>query len=136
MDSDSQQHTQLRTGFFPFVSGHDFEITQAGAGVVSAAGDLTLTQGGAQLARVQGNVHVEQGGIQTLLSSGDVSLEQSGFLVGAAKSVRVDNGIVGLAIGRQVELSDCRVLVTQQNAVVFGVVAGVVMAIVSRIIGR
>ena len=118
------------------MSGHDFEITQAAAGVVSAAGDLTLTQGGTQLAKVQGNVHVEQGGIQTLLSRGDVSIEQGGILVGAAKSVRVDNGLVGVAIGRQVELSDCRVMVTQQNAVVFGAVAGVAMAIVSRIIGR
>ena len=136
MTNDSPTPTQLRAGFFPFVSGEHVEITQAGAVAVSAGGDLTLTQAGAQMARVHGNVHVEQGGIQTLLARGDVSVEQGGILVGAAKSVRVEDGFVGVAVGQHVELTNCRVLLTQQNAAVFGAVAGIVMAIVWRIIGR
>lgn len=135
-DESTSEQVTARMGFFPFVSGEHVEVLQAGAAMISARGDLTLTQGGTQMARVGGDMRVQQGGVQTLLSRGDVSIEQGGVLLGAARSVRVDNGLVGVAVGRDVQLNDSRVLLTQQNAIVFGVVAGVVAAVLARILRR
>lgn len=128
--------TTARMGFFPMVSGDDVEIQQAGAALISAKGDVHLTQGGAQMVRVAGDMDVRQGGVQTLMSKGDVSVSEGGILVGAARSIRVDNGMVGVALGRDVEITNSRVMFGREHAIVFGVVAGVVMAVVSRLLRR
>ena len=135
-DASETSGTTAHMGFFPMVSGDQVTVTQAGAVAVMARGDLALTQGGVQMARVHGDTTIRQGGVQTMLSRGDVSIQEGGVLLGAARSIRVDNGLVGVALGRDVELSNSRILLTQQNAAVLGVVAGVVFALLSRLFRR
>lgn len=135
-ENSADPTTTAHMGFFPMVSGDQITVTQAGAGVVMARGDLALTQGGIQMARVHGDTTIHQGGVQTMLARGDVSIREGGVLLGAARSVRVENGLVGVAIGRDVDLTNSRVLLTQQNALAMGAVAGLVFALLSRVFRR
>ena len=126
--------TDAKMGFFPMVKGEEVNLTQGGAMSASSEGDFNLTMGGAQWARVSGDMTVHQGGVQTLLSRGDVSVSQGGILVSASRSTRVDGGTVGFLLAGDAELNDCKVLFGKEHALMFGAVAGVVFAVVSRLL--
>ena len=61
-------------------------------------------------------------------------MSQGGILVSAAKSTHVEGGTVGLLVAGEAELTDCNVMFGREHAILFGAVAGVVFAVVSRIL--
>jgi hypothetical protein len=120
--------TTARRGFFPLVHGDEVDLRQAGAAGVLARGDVSIRAGGANLLVTGGDLHIEQGGGQTLLAAGDVTIRQGGTIVAAARSVKVDRGWVGLALGGRVDLDDSRVLLGPVEALALGAGLGMVAA--------
>jgi protein tyrosine phosphatase (PTP) superfamily phosphohydrolase (DUF442 family) len=89
------------------VAGHDASLSDGGAFTVVAGADLQLEDGGALVAVVGGDTHVKDGGIGILIGGGDVHLAEGS-----------------------------QVLMTSQQAVIIGLVAGAVLTLLSLILRR
>jgi hypothetical protein len=86
------------------VAGNDAVFSDGAAMTVVAGADLQLHDGGALFAVVGGDTHVKEGGIGILIGGGDVHLEEGS-----------------------------QILMTSQQAVIVGAVAGAVLALFSLV---
>ena len=125
--SDTGPHTRALRGFFPFVSGESISMQQAGSAAILARGDVSLENSGSQVLLTNGGASIANGGAQTVLANGDVEISQGGALLTAARQIEVDHGFVGLAVGRDVRLTDSKVLLTPPGALL--IAAGLALGI-------
>ena len=135
--ADESVRVEARRGFFPGVLGDEVKVAQAGGRLFVARGDLEISQGGGQRILARGNAAISQGGAQVLMAGGDVTIEQGGAMVAVASSVRASGSHIGMAIGRDVAISDdSTVYFGPQQAAVFGAVAGIVCGLVMALLRR
>lgn len=124
-------------GFFPVVSGESVSVTQAGGLVFAAAHDLTLREGGGQLIAAGNNLDLSEGGGMVLAAGNRLSVNDGGAMVAVSPNIEVRRGMVGIALAAHLDIADdSRVVVDVKAAAVIGVVAGVVFALISRVLGR
>lgn len=128
-------HMAVRTGFFPVVAADEVTMSQAGSSAVFSGGDVSLTQAGANFLLSAGRANIVQGGAMTLASLGDVTVEQGGAMLVAAGSVSVREGLVGVALGGNVDLDDAKVLIGPVQAIAMGAGIGLVL-LAARLFGR
>ena len=128
------QPVNVKRGFFPIVMGDDVSIRQAGGMAFISRGDTELSQGGGQVILAGGATSIHQGGANLLASVGGVSISQGGAVVAAAGSIRVEQSYVGVALAPGIDISDSRILLGPREAVLFGAVAGVAAAVVTRLL--
>jgi hypothetical protein len=135
--NDQTTRVEARRGFFPVVLGDEVSVAQAGGRLFVSRGDIHLSQGGAQRMVARGDVTINQGGAQMLLTGGDVSIREGGAMIAVAANVQARSSYVGLAIGRDVEISDdSTLLFGPRQAAVFGAVAGLVCGVVASVLRR
>lgn len=124
-----------RTGFFPVVAADEVSLTQAGSSAVISGGDVSLSQGGTNFMLTAGSASIRQGGAVTMAALGDVTIEQGGAVFIGARSVDVSDGSVGVALGLNVTLTNCRVLLGPVQAAAVGAGLGLVLML-GRLLGR
>lgn len=128
-------HIVARTGFFPIVAADEVSLTQAGSSAVFSGGDVSLAQAGSNFMLTAGSASIKQGGAITMAALGDVAIEEGGGVIIGAGSVDVTNGFVGIALGRNVSLTDCRLLLGPAQAAAVGAGLGLVL-LLGRLLGR
>ena len=119
-DETTTTHTKARFGFFPFIAADHVEVRQAGVTAALAGGNMDLAQGGAQLALVGGSLSIAQGGANAVIAGGDATIAQGGAVVLVSKSVKVDQGIVGVLLAPKAELENTTVVFSPQAAAALG----------------
>ncbi len=112
--TDEQGVVKAHRGFFPFVYGHDVEVTQGGGAIFVAKDEL----------------EIERGGGQWLIGLRKLEVEQGGGAVLLAGRAEVKQGFIGLLLAGRAELKEgSRVLMTLPQALLAGVAAGAVVAL-------
>ena len=122
-----------------FVRARDVHLHQAAAGPVAAGGNLSILQGGCGPVIANGSVTIRQGGCGPLIANGDVSIEQGGTqsVIAAGGATLGDHAYVGLVLSPKVTVEDGgRVLMSTPQALAFGAAAGLVFALLSRLVRR
>lgn len=128
---------EARSGFFPLVRGENVTVRQAGGLVFGAAHDLGLREGGGQLIAAGNNMTVNDGGGMVLAAGNRLSVTNGGAALAVSPNVEVRQGLVGVALAAKLDVADdSRVLVDPKGAVLIGVVAGVVAALLGRLLRR
>ena len=108
-----------------------------GAQLYLSRGDLSLTQGGGQLLMSGGDLSIRQGGGAFLVAGGDVSINEGGAGVAVARRVHVERSHIGLALGRDIEITGySTLLLGSQQAAILGAAVGLVCAVALRLLKR
>lgn len=128
-------HIAARTGFFPVVAADEVSLTQAGSSAVFSGGDVSLAQGGSNFMLTAGSTTIQQGGAITMAALGDITIEQGGGVIVGARSVEVTDGLVGIALGGTMTLTNSRVLLGPVQAAAVGAGLGLVL-LLGRLFGR
>ena len=115
IDEVAADHVTIENAFAKSVECDSLEMERAGAGMIVAGGEVSMHRSGAG----------------ALVADGEMRLVQSGAAVMVANEAEVTQGFVGVLAATDVEFGpDTRVLATWREAVIFGVVFGVVAALV------
>jgi hypothetical protein len=86
-----------------------------------------------------GGVTIRQGGCGPLIANGDVSIEQGGTqsIIAAGGATLGDRAFVGVVVSPKVTVEEGgKVLLNTPQALALGAAAGVVFALVSRLVRR
>lgn len=121
------------------VRARDVHLTNAGAGFVAAGGNVSVLNGGCGPVVATGGVTIHNGGCGPVITGGDVSFTNGGTqsVMAAGGATIGSNGYVGLVVSPTVTVADGgKVLFTTREALLFGAVAGVVAAVLSRVFRR
>jgi hypothetical protein len=142
------------SGFARDVSGENVHFQMGLAASVSAEQNLTMERAGAMLAHAGQDMQVSFGGASALVAGRDMKFEQGGgqvILAGnniqftngggqvliAGNQATVNKGFVVAVISRQVNLGEgTRVMLNTPQAIAFGIVAGIVMAVLGPVFKR
>lgn len=122
-----------------FVRARDVHLHQAVAGPVAAGGNLSILQGGCGPVIANGTVTIRQGGCGPMIANGDVSIEQGGTqsIMAAGGATLGEHAYVGLVLSPKVTVEEGgTVLMSTKQALAFGAAAGLVFALLSRIVRR
>ncbi len=119
--------TEAKRGFFPFITGDHVSLRQGGAIALVAKDNLEITQGGGQLIVAGNSVRVSQGGSWMIGAGGGVVIDQGGAGIAGAREVRAERSILGIVLGRSVEIQDSRVIIGSGGALAIGVLLGVMI---------
>ncbi|NLE23003.1 MAG: hypothetical protein GX624_09540 [Actinobacteria bacterium] len=107
------------------------ELRQSASVAVVSGGDTDLTMAAAVAVPTLGDVKIDKGGAQWVVAAGDVSIDRGGAGVAVAPSVRVERGLVGMALGWHVDVgSGGRVLFGPKAAAAFGLAAGLAAGVI------
>ena len=134
-----ESDANVRKAFVGLVRARDVRLEEAAAGFVAADGDLSILNGGCGPVIANGGVTIRNGGCGPMIANGDVSIEHGGTQsILAAGSARVGQGaIVGVVMSPKVTVEDGgKVLMGTSEAALFGAAAGVVGALLFRLIRR
>lgn len=113
--SADQDLSMSRSGALLVKAGRDLSVSNGGAAAMVAGGNSTITNGGGELLVVGGNAQVINGGAQTVIVGGNATFKKS---------------LVFAVISRQVSFEEgSRALLNTQQAIIFGLVAGLVMGL-------
>ena len=121
------------------VKARDVHLTDAGAGFVAADGNFSILNGGCGPVIANGGVTIRNGGCGPMIANGDVSIEYGGTqgILAAGGATIGPRAFVGFVVSPRITVEDGgRVLMTPRQAVLFGAVAGVACALMSRLIRR
>lgn len=116
------------------IDARDVAITQAGAGLVNARGDMTIHQGGSGPALVGGDLSIRQGGCGPSIVRGNMSIEQGGTqsVISAGGATIGRGAFVGAVVAPKVTVEDgARVLMATPVAFVAGAALGAVAALLA-----
>ena len=128
---------QFVGGFAPMVRADgDLTLREAGSLAIIAGGNAEITEGGAGICVVGGNLSIHEGGTGNLIVGGNAELNQAAVGQMAAIEASVTDGRVGVLLAGKANLERSEVMVTTQQAVGFGVAAGVVFFLLSKLFGR
>lgn len=112
------------------ITGEQVTLSQSCAASVEAT-DARLDKSAAGLVIGSEQVHVHQSGVAAVVSDGETRMLQSASCVTIADKAEVTQGFVGVLAANEVEFGpDTKVLTTWREAAIFGVVFGVVAAII------
>lgn len=117
----------------------DVHLHQAAAGPVAASGGVSILQGGCGPVIANGDVTIRQGGCGPLIANGNVSIEQGGTqsVIAAGGATLRDHAYVGLVVAPKVSVEEGgRVLMSTPQALALGAAAGLVFALLSRLVRR
>jgi hypothetical protein len=90
---------------------------------------LEMNGSGAGLITVGGRTEMSQSGAGAIVSSDEVELFQSGACIAVADRADVKQGFVGVLVASEASFSqEAKVLITAQNAILFGAVCATVFA--------
>jgi len=121
------------------IRARDLHLTQSAAGPAVVGGNLSILQGGCGPVIANGGVTIRQGGCGPLIANGDVSIEQGGTqsVIAAGGATLGDRAFVGVVLSPKVTVEEGgKVLLNTPQAIALGAVAGVVFALVSRLVRR
>jgi hypothetical protein len=121
------------------IRARDLHLTQSAAGPAVVGGNLSILQGGCGPVIANGGVTIRQGGCGPLIANGDVSIEQGGTqsVIAAGGATLGDRAFVGVVLSPKVTVEEGgKVLLNTPQAIALGEVAGVVFALVSRLVRR
>ena len=134
---DEQTEKDYIGGFVPVVRAEgNMSLRQGGSIALVAGGDVDITEGGAGFCVVGGSVNITQGGSGSMVVGGHADLSEASVGQMAAIQASVTDGKVGLLLAGNATLERSEVMVTTQQAAVFGVAAGVVCFLMSKLFGR
>ena len=124
-------------GFVPLVRADgDVTLREAAALGVVAGGNADFKEGGAGLFVAGGDLHMHQSGSGNLIVGGNAELSQSGCGQLVAFEANVTDGKVGVLLAGKANLQQSEIVATTQQAVGFGVAAGVVFFLLSKLFRR
>ncbi|HEY7667898.1 MAG TPA: hypothetical protein VIE12_07200 [Actinomycetota bacterium] len=129
----------MTSGLVGSITGRDVALESAAAGFVAAEGNVSVINGGCGPVFTNGSVTITNGGCGPMIANGDVSIENGGTqAILAAGGARIGpRAFVGLVASPSVTVEDGgRVLFGPREALAFGAVAGLVFAVLSRVIRR
>jgi hypothetical protein len=114
----------------------DVSVSQGGGRAFVAGGDLSIEQGGGGMFVAGGNASIAEGGVGSMLALGEVRVERGGIGIALAREVEAGGGaIVGFAIAPKVEIqAGGRLILGLREAVVGGVVAGAMFALMTTLV--
>ena len=121
------------------LKARDVNLTGGAAGLVAAKGNLAIQYGGAGPILANGGVTIRYGGCGPVMANGDVSVEYGGMgPVLAAGGVTIGRkAFAGVVASPKVTIEDGgRVLLNTKQAAIFGAAAGLVFALVSKMVRR
>jgi hypothetical protein len=121
------------------VKARDVHLTEAAAGFVAAEGNFSILNGGCGPVIANGGVTIRNGGCGPMIANGDVSIEYGGTqsILAAGSATIGRQAFVGFVVSPKVTVEDGgKVLMGPRQAVLFGAAAGVVFALVSRLMRR
>jgi hypothetical protein len=121
------------------IRARDIHLTDAGAGIAAMDGNLSILNGGCGPVLAGGDVTIRNGGCGPMVIGGDASIEYGGTqaMMAAGGATIGPRALVGVVVSPKVTIEDGgKVLLNTGQAVAFGAAAGVVFAIVSRLIRR
>ena len=121
------------------IRARDLHLTQSAAGPAVVGGNLSILQGGCGPVIANGGVTIRQGGCGPPIANGDVSIEQGGTqsVIAAGGATLGDRAFVGVVLSPKVTVEEGgKVLLNTPQAIALGAVAGVVFALVSRLVRR
>ena len=113
--------TLRESGAMAVVAGGNVSMSESGSGMFIAGGDATLSEAGAGNMLIGGNVSIDNGAMGNLVAGGEVSVVQSR---------------VGVLLTPSAKLENSEVILGTQQAVALGVVAGLMMFLLSRLFRR
>jgi hypothetical protein len=124
-------------GFVPVIRADgNATLREGGAIALVAGGDVDIKEGGAGCCLAGGNVSISQGGVGNLIVGGNAEVSDGAVGQMATMQASVTDSKVGLLLAGSANLERSEVLATTQQAAVFGVVAGVVCFLLSKLFGR
>ena len=121
------------------LKARDVSLTGSAAGLVAAKGNVSFERAGAGPVLANGLVTFRYGGCEPVMANGDVSFEYGGAqTVLAAGGVRIGpKAGAAVVLSPRVTVEDGgRVLLSSKQAAIFGAAAGIVFALVSRLVRR
>jgi hypothetical protein len=102
------------------------ELHQSATVAMVSGGDTKLEMAAAVMVPTLGDVSIDKGGAQWVVAAGDVTIDRGGAGAVVAPNVRVERGLLGVALGWHVDVADGgRVLFGPKAAAAFGLAAGV-----------
>jgi hypothetical protein len=134
-----ESDASVRNAFVGLVKARDVRISDAGAGFVAAGGNFSILNGGCGPVIANGGVTIRNGGCGPMIANGNVSIEHGGTqsILAAGNATIGSKAIVGLVVSPKVTVEDGgKVLMGPSQAALFGAAAGVVGALVLRLIRR
>jgi hypothetical protein len=137
MTMDEHTDKEYVGGFVPVMTSQgDVTLREGGAIALFAKGGADIKEGGAGFCVIGGSASINQGGAGNMIVAG--SAEMSEAMVGQMATMRAEitNSKVGMLLAGSATLEQSEVAVTTQQAAVFGVVAGVVCFLLTKLFGR
>lgn len=130
--------SQAKRGFFPFVTGEEVDVRQAGAMAIAARNDLSMQQGGGRIMAAGHDMEVTQGGGSLMAAGNNLSVTAGGGgLIAAGNSITLTDSIAGVVIGRTVQVDEgSRVVFGSVGSLAAGAVAGMGIALVLGLVRR
>ena len=134
---DENANTEFSGGFAPLVRVEgDMTLRESGSLAIVAGGNADINEGGAGLLIAGGDVTLSNGGAGNLLVGGSAELSEASAGQLVAMEANVSGGRIGLLVAGRANLEQSEVLLTTQQAAVFGAVAGLVLFLLSRLFKR
>jgi hypothetical protein len=126
----------IARGLVGSIKARDVALEMAAAGFVAAEGNVSVHNGGCGPVFTNGNVTITNGGCGPTIAAGDVAITNGGTqAILAAGDARIGpRAFVGLVASPSVTVEEGgQVLFGSREALAFGIAAGVVFALVSRL---
>ncbi len=119
------------------VRARDVQLTDAGAGFVSAGGNVSILNGGCGPVLANGPLTIRNGRCGPVLANGDVSIQNGGTqtIVAAGGATIGRKAFVGIVVSPSVTVEDgAKVLMSSEQALAFGAAVGAAFVLLSRLI--
>ena len=134
-----ESDTNVRNAFVGLVKARDVHLRGAAAGFVAAEGDLSIQNAGCGPVIANGGVTIRNGGCGPMIANGDVSIENGGTqgIMAAGSATIGPRAVVGFVLSPKVTVEDGgKVVMGPSQAALFGATAGVVGALLLRLMRR
>jgi len=134
---DESGGTEVSGGFVPFLQAEgDVALSEGGSLAMVAGGNLDIREGGAGFLVAGGDVRVSNGGVGTLIAGGGAEFSEATVGQVVTIEANVTGGRVGLLVAGRANLEQSEILISAQQAAVFGAVAGLVVFLLTKLFGR
>ncbi len=102
------------------------QLNQSASVALISGGDTSLHLSAAVAAPCLGDLRLDKSAVQWVVAAGDVALEKSACAAAVSPAVRVERGVVGVALARRVEVGEGgRVLFGPLAAAALGIGLGI-----------
>jgi hypothetical protein len=137
MAMPEETQTEFSGGFAPFIRADgDVTVREAGAMAIVAGGNADIKEGGAGLCVVGGDLSISQGGAGNMIVGGSAELSEAAVGQMAALNASATDSRIGVLVAGQATLERSEILLSTEQAIGFGVAAGLVFFLLSKLFGR